>query len=126
MYAMTAPQPVDEENFGFGDSFVIVLNTHEFLRRFTSLSDTCGLQYQYNLVDYYEVSKYSGATGTFRKPSSFAYQNEFRLVVRPGVILRKLVIGNLEDITSAILPLCEINKRFDSSPEAARKAGLSW
>ena len=96
------------------------------MKRFTYTVETLGLIQQYNFVNYYDFDKYSGATGPFRKPSNLAYQNEFRLVVRPGVTLRRLVIGNLEDITSEVLPLCEINKRFDSSPEAARKAGLSW
>jgi hypothetical protein len=126
MYAMTEPEPIDEQNFEFGDSFVIVLNTLEFLRRFISAAKTSGLYYQYGLVEYYHLDKYSGETGPLRKPFHFAYQKEFRLVLRPGASVRRLLIGNLEDITSEVLPLQEINKRFDSSPEAARKAGLSW
>ena len=125
-YAMTEPEPVDDRNLAFGDSFIIVLNTAEFLRRFTAEAKKLGMQYRYDFVNYYDLDQYSGATGPFRKPSRLAYQKEFRLVVQPGVPVRKLVIGNLEDITSEILPLAEINKRFDSSPDAARKAGLSW
>jgi hypothetical protein len=126
MYAVTKPHPVDNQNFAFGTSFVIVLNTFEFLRRFISQSIMIGLKEQHDLVEYYTLDKYSGETGPFRKPSYFAYQSEFRLIVRPGIALRKMVIGNLEDITSEVLPLSEINRIVDLSPEAARKAGLSW
>jgi hypothetical protein len=126
MYAVTKPEPVDDRNFEFGSSFVIVLNSFEFRRRFISSSTRLRLQWQDGLVEYYELDKYSGETGAFRKPSRFAYQSEFRLTVRPGVLLRKLEIGNLEDITSEILPLPEINRIVDLSPETARKAGLSW
>jgi hypothetical protein len=127
MYATTVPQGVDKRNFKFGDSFVIIRNTQEFLNRFSSVADALSLQHQCNLVDYYDLDKHSGPTGPFRKPSSFAYQNEFRLVVRPGCDqARRLEIGNIEDITSEVLPLREINEIFDFSPESAQKAGLSW
>jgi hypothetical protein len=127
MYAVTKPQPVDDENFQFGTSFVLILNTFEFLRRFITSVKNSGLHQAYDLVEYYELDKYSGGTGPFRKPSRFAFQNEFRLVVRPGIVPhRKMVIGNLEDITSEILPLPEINRIVDLSPDSARKAGLSW
>jgi hypothetical protein len=127
MYATTAPQCVDRLNFKFGNSFVIILNTLEFLRRFSSAANALGLKYQCGLVDYYDLDKHSGPTGPFRKPSSFTYQNEFRLIVRPGSNQAiNLMIGNVEDITSEILPLCKINQLFDFSPEAAQKAGLSW
>jgi hypothetical protein len=127
MYATTAPQCVDVRNLSFGNSFVIILNTLEFLKRFSSAANALGLKYQCGLVDYYDLDKHSGPTGPFRKPCSFTYQNEFRLVVRPGSNqARNLMIGNVEDITSEILPLCEINQLFDFSPEAAQKAGLSW
>ena len=85
-----------------------------------------GLKEQHDLVEYYTLDKYSGETGPFRKPSYFAYQSEFRLIVRPGIALRKMVIGNLDDITSDVLPLPEINRIVDLSPGAAHKAGLSW
>src|ERR1700757_5095202 len=110
----------------FGTSFVIILNTFEFLRRFATSVKKSGLHQEHDLVEYYELDKYSGESGPFRKPSRFAFQNEFRLVVRPGIVLRKMVIGNLEDITSEILPLPEINRIVDLSPDSARKAGLSW
>ncbi len=127
MYATTAPQRVDVRNFSFGNSSVIILNTLEFLGRFSSAANALGLKHECGLVDYYDLDKHSGPTGPFRKPSSFAYQNEFRLVVRPGSDqARRLEIGNAEDITSEVLPLREINELFDFSPEAAKKAGLSW
>jgi hypothetical protein len=127
MYATTAPQRVDARNFSFDNSFVIILNTLEFLRRFSFAANALGLKHECGLVDYYDLDKHSGPTGPFRKQSSFAYQNEFRLVVRPACgQARRLEIGNVEHITSEVLPLREINELFDFSPEAAQKAGLSW
>lgn len=127
MYATTEPKRVDERNFAFGDSAIIVLNTAEFLRRFAATADALGLKHQCGFIEYFPLDDFSGATGPFRKPSIFEYQREFRLIVRPGCDQpRHLAIGNLEDITSEILPLNEINTRFDFSPENARRAGLTW
>jgi hypothetical protein len=126
MYATTMPVPVDERNFGFGNSFVFIKNTLEFLRRVSTTANALGLQYEHKLVEYYDLDKHSGPTGPFRKRSEFAFQNEFRLVVRPACNpARRLEIGSIEDITSEVLPLNEINRRFDFSPEAAQKAGLT-
>jgi hypothetical protein len=127
MYAVITPGPVDERNFQFGDSFIFVHNTTEFLKRFGSSANKQNLRFGCGLVNYFELSDYSGRTGPLRKPSAFAYQNEFRLIVRPCAYdHRKLFLENLEDITSEILPLPQINHLCDLSPDAARKAGLSW
>jgi hypothetical protein len=87
MFAVTKPvgsEPVDARNRAFGDSFVLVLNTQEFLNRVSlaaqanDLTGTCGF------VEYYEPTEHTGETGPYRKPASFAYQNEFRFVMKPG------------------------------------------
>ena len=127
MYAVTVPTFVDERNFAFGNSFLFIKNTEEFIRRFRSAAVKDNLLFQYGLVRYYDLTGYSGKTGPFRKPSAFEHQNEFRLTVRPCLPdHRELFLGNLEDITSEILPLAEINRLCDFSPDTARKAGLSW
>ncbi|MGH7039541.1 MAG: hypothetical protein ACREE4_18830, partial [Stellaceae bacterium] len=117
---------LDERNFAFGDSFVLVLNTQEFINRIDKavrLARLCG---DYNLVEYYDIEKLSGDVGPFRKSALFSYQREFIIVVYPGSPDPiRLSVGSLEDITTPILLLSEINSLVDFSPSAAKAAGLS-
>jgi hypothetical protein len=112
MFAVTEPArfSVDERCFGFGDSFVIVWDTQAFVDRLTAAARAVHLDLQYRLVEY-DPNVLSGETGPFRKPATFAYQNEFRFVVQPGscdaIVLR---LGSLIDITYGIYPLSEINR----------------
>jgi len=129
MYSVTKPvasEPVDTRNFGFGDSFVLVLNTQAFVDRFFRAVNAYGLAGRGALVEYYEATQFSGATGTFRKPSTFAYQNEFRFAVWPGSgRVMELYVGSLVDITSEILPLFDVNHLVDFSADTLREFGLS-
>ena len=87
MFGVTQPslRPlVDERNFDFGGSFVAVLDTQEFLDRICSAAVSRGLSCEWKRVDYYDPVAHTGETGPFRKPATFAHQNEFRFVVRPG------------------------------------------
>ena len=114
MYAVIEPGSVGEQNFKFGDSLVFIKNTTEFLKRFGSASYKENLKFGCGLVNYYELNAYSGKTGPLRKPSAFAHESEFRLIVHPCAFdHRELLLGNLEDITSEILPLAEINRLCD-------------
>jgi hypothetical protein len=114
MFAVTQPVTgllVDKRNFGFGDSFLIVLNTQTFLGRVFSAAKSRGFSCQASLVEYYDDQNYSGETGPFRKPAAFSYQNEFRFVVRPGSKEAiQLEVGSLADITSRVHPLSEVNR----------------
>jgi hypothetical protein len=129
MFAITGPvdgELVDKRNFRFGDSFVLVLNPSEFLNRVFSAARDAGFGYQYGPVQYYDSEEHSGDVGPFRKRSEFAHQNEFRFVVRPGSGKAiELIVGNLRDITSEILPLSEVNQRLDFGTKSAQEAGLS-
>ena len=61
-----------------------------------------------------------------REPRSFDYQNEFRFAVQPGSTEPlRLNLGSLTDITSEILPLCELSRHVDFSSESLRDAGFS-
>jgi hypothetical protein len=130
MFSVTQPVPknfVDSRNYAFGDSFIIVTNTQEFLNRIATAADRLGLSSQYGLVGYYDEQSYTGETGPFSKPSAFAHQREFRIVIRPGAIdTFRLNIGSLEDITTPVHPLPEINDMCDFGPEPAQRAGLKW
>jgi hypothetical protein len=69
---------------------------------------------EWRLVEYYDAETYSGETGPFRKPCTFAYQKEFRFIVQPGSSSPiNLEIGSLADITSEVLPLTDINRLID-------------
>jgi hypothetical protein len=129
MFAVTEPSIgpfVDERNFEFGDSFVLVLNTQEFLDRVSSAVRAAGFRHDYRRVEYYDAETHSGETGPFRKPLIFAYQSEFRFVIGPGSGEPvRLSAGSLVDITSDILSLSEINHLVDFGPESAERAGLS-
>jgi hypothetical protein len=130
MFAVTRPvhgELVSIQNLAFGDSFVLVLNPTEFLRRVVDAAKDAGISYlEHRLVEYYDAEEYSGETGRFRKRSMFAYQNEFRIVVEPGSDTpRNLILGSLSDITSEVLPLSDINQILDFSPRSAHEAGLS-
>jgi hypothetical protein len=122
MFAVTetASFSVDERNFGFGDSFVIVSETQAFVDRFSVAARAIQLDLQYGFVEYYDPDVFSGETGPFRKPATFAHQNEFRFVVQPGSRdAIALQLGSLIDITSGIFPLSEINRlvEFPSDPD---------
>ena len=130
MFAVTKPihgDLVSTALLEFGDSFVIVLNPAEFLNRVVCAATCAGLSsLQTGLVHYYDADLYSGETGRFQKPSKFAYQNEFRIVVEPGSDKpRELFAGSLRDITSEVLPSAEANHCCDFSPRSAREAGIS-
>jgi hypothetical protein len=93
---------------------VVILKTRDFLDRVLAAASSRGLQCEWRLVEYYDAKTYSGETGPFRKPSTFAYQKEFRFIVQPGSSSPiNLEIGSLADITSDVLPLSEINRLID-------------
>jgi hypothetical protein len=74
------------------------------------MSDTVRLGGEWKFVEYYDVGEHSGDTGPFRKPSTFSYQQEFRIAVYPGSCKPiRLSIGSLVDITTPISPLADIN-----------------
>src|SRR5580658_10036414 len=68
MFAVTRPIDgvlVDERNFQFGDSFVLVLNTQKFIDRVCSAVNAASLTCKYQLVEYYDAETHSGETGLF-------------------------------------------------------------
>jgi hypothetical protein len=129
MFALTKPQGkplIHGDNLNFGTSFVLVLNTPEFLRRISSAAQSAGLQTEAGLVKYFDENKFSGPTGPFLKSSRYMHQSEYRIVVSPGIPIRELTVGSLEDITTPVLPLADIDSHVDFSPESARAAGINW
>jgi hypothetical protein len=128
MFAITEPQEtplLHSENLNFGNSFVLVLNRPAFFDRIRKTADSIGLRVDAGLVQYFDEDTYSGTTGAFRKSSRYSYQREFRIVVDPGLSpYRELALGSLEDITTPVLPLSDLDRLVDLTPASARDAGL--
>jgi len=101
---------VDPQNLRFGDSFIVVRKTQPFLKRVAAAIASAGLVGVCKPVEYFDLRTHSGDTGPFRKPSTFSFQQEFRIAAYPGSSdAIKLSLGNLEDITTRIFPLADIN-----------------
>jgi len=128
MFAITGPvdgELVDKRNCGLGESFILVLNTREFLSRVSAAASKVGLAVKYGLVQYYDSQEYKGDVGPFRKRNQFSHQKEFRLVLQPSTgIAVQLSVGSLVDITSEVHPASEVNDLCDFSMTRAREAGL--
>jgi hypothetical protein len=102
---------VDSRNFAFGDSFVVILDSQEFLDRIGQAAKQIGFRTDCHLVEYFNPDIYSGEVGPFRKPNSFEYQREFRVIITPGTVEPvKLKVRSLKDITTPIYSLADINK----------------
>jgi hypothetical protein len=101
---------VDSRNYLFGDSFVVVMNTSEFLNRVHLGAQTAGLTRKAAHVRYNDPNSHTGPTGPFWKSSDFEYQNEFRIIVQPALpVARKLPVGDLHDITTEVCPMTMVN-----------------
>jgi hypothetical protein len=103
MYALRTPQGpqlVDELNFRFGDTFALLTDGDEFLRRVRRAGEQCGQELTYGLVGYVDERTYQGSMGVFRKRALFSYQSELRIAITPGADgPYKLHVGDLSDIT---------------------------
>jgi hypothetical protein len=96
-----------------------VCDTQAFIDRFSVAARASHLDLHYGFVEYYDPDVFSGETGPFQKPATFAHQKEFRFVVQPGCRNAiELRLGSLIDITTNIFPASEINRlvEFPSGP----------
>lgn len=88
MYAFrekAAIAKIDPKNFEFGDTYAILTDGDEFLRRVRKTAEQEGLTLKHDLVEYVDRSTYNGTMGVFRKFADFAYQSEFRISVVSGL-----------------------------------------
>lgn len=115
MYALRASQAatlVDPQNFKFGDTFALLTNGNEFLRRVRLAVQDSGQRLQWGLVEYVDRATYHGPMGIFKKFSSFSYQSEFRIALVPGTgSAYSLRVGDLSDITLTG-KLADLNSRL--------------
>jgi len=88
----------------------MVKNTHEFITRLHAAANKAGFKCGCRPVVYIDVAAHTGRTGLFRKPSEFAYQNEYRFaVLTEGLGPIKLMLGDLSDITTEVSPTRDIH-----------------
>ena len=108
---------IDPRNFEFGDTYAVLKDGDEFLRRVRETAQKENIVLRQELVEYVDRTTYNGEIGIFRKFSDFAYQSEFRLAVVTGKAIPFLFkIGDISDI-SMIGTLAEINERIRISPK---------
>jgi hypothetical protein len=121
MFSITEPTKslLHEEHLSFGTHFVLIRNTEEFFNRIRIAVTELGLRAEGRAVEYFDDTAYSGEVGPFRKSNRFAYQKEYRIVIQPGMVpFRSLEIGDISDITTPVLPLCDLDDIVNFSPEA--------
>lgn len=104
MYALRASQAknlVHSRNLAFGDTYAVLTDGDEFLRRVSRAAEELGFRPAWGLVEYVDEASHHGPMGPFRKSSQFAYQSECRIVLEPGVgSVLSLQVGALTDIVS--------------------------
>lgn len=103
---------VNPKNQAFGDTFAVLIEFDEFMKRVKAAVLSTNYDLHYGLVEYLDEGSYNGPVGIFRKDSCFSYQSEFRIALLPGAgIPYELRIGDLSDIVM-IGPLRELNQRL--------------
>lgn len=102
MYALRRRNPqtlIAPKNFSFGDTYALLKDGDEFLRRVRQAVIPNGQRLCWRLVQYADQNTYSGHMGIFSKFSQFQYQSEFRIALIPGTGKPEIInIGNLSDI----------------------------
>jgi hypothetical protein len=113
MYALrasVAKNLVDPRNLEFGDSFAVLTDGDEFLRRVRGAAEQASLALEIGMVEYVNERDYQGEIGIFRKSSMFAYQSELRFALKPGTgAPYQLDVGDLTDITFTG-PMSDLNQ----------------
>jgi hypothetical protein len=97
----TARLSVDREWWRFGDTYVLVKEPLEFVRRVEERAKQLGHLFGHGRVHYESLDGYAGTMGPFRKFDRLAYQCEYRLAVvtQPHTVDPLfLEIGAIEDI----------------------------
>src|SRR5260370_28697547 len=114
------------DNLKFGDTFAVLKDGDEFLRRVKAAALRSGHELKHQLVEYVDNTNYSGPLGIFRKSSCFRYQSEFRIALFPGTgEPYRFNIGDISDIV-IVGPLDELNRRSRIvAPDAATISALS-
>lgn len=102
MYCMHARRSLgllNLQDLNFGDSYVLLLNPQEFLRRTVAAAAQVNRKLEYSLVEYVDRRTHTGSMGLFRKFDNHASESEFRMVLPNGDGRPfSLLLGDLRDI----------------------------
>lgn len=91
---------VNERNKEFGEYFLLIHNTKEFLNRIKEKLEQLKMRYQAEKVKYLDFSKFNGKKSVFEKDLIFSYQQEWRLFLgnkKDEPI--KIDLGSLEELS---------------------------
>ncbi len=95
---------VDVRMKSFGECFLLIHDSHEFLKRVKSKLDQLKFVFDGNFVNYLHLSNYTGKKSVFQKDLKYEYQQEYRIFIKNKTSDPIIIdIGNIEDISI----LCE-------------------
>lgn len=91
---------IDPLTQNFGSHFMMVTDCVEFDRRVRLALVHQKLEFSRGVVDYYDLKTYNGKLSPFHKSNEYAYQREFRILIKGFPNEPILInIGSLKDIT---------------------------
>jgi len=86
----------------------LIIRSELFFKKLDDALRKIGYNYCADFIEYIDFSKYSGKKTFFQKDISFAQQKEYRILINsPENTTLKLMIGNIEDI-STLIPIEEL------------------
>jgi len=98
-FPSTESHQIDPRNLAFGNLFVALTDTKEFIERVRHAALREKRALESGRITYVDRATYHGALGPFRKFSEFSYQYEFRLILLGGNgIPLDFAIGDISDI----------------------------
>lgn len=106
---------IDDRNLAFGESFVLIHNPIEFIKRLKKALEPLNRACLHGPVEYVDANVHDGYMGPFRKYDAFSYQKEFRFAIDKSDGNRLIIeLDNLRDICS-VGKTSELNILFGRS-----------
>ena len=94
------PFQIDPKNKKFGDHFLLITDTAEFLNRLKKSLNNLDQKFSCDMVEYLDFSKYKGKKTVFQKDLSYSYQAEFRIWMHTKLVeALEIRIGDISDIS---------------------------
>ena len=110
--ASVAKNLVDRRNYAFGDTYAVLKDGDEFLRRVRAAAERAGHFVTWHPVTYIDDRTHTGPLNAFTKSKNFAYQSELRIALIPGAgQATRLEVGDLSDIVETG-PLDDLHNRM--------------
>lgn len=95
---------IDIKMKGFGEYFLLIHDSQEFLKRVKMELKKLKLAFDGNFVDYLDLSKYTGKKSVFQKDLEYEYQQEYWIFIKNKTSDPIIIeIGSIDDISI----LCE-------------------